>query len=303
MRRSCQALPYPDRHEPDRGVAHACLVCGSELDTFALSGLRRCRECGFVTADSALDAAELAALYQRDYFHGSEYHDYLEERESLRLNFDRRLATLEKLMDGLSGRSLLEVGSAYGFFLELATERGIHATGIDIAAEGVEYTRKTLGLPAEFGDYLALRTEPVDVVTLWDTLEHLARPDLFVAKAATDLRPGGLIAITTGDIGSFNARMRRSRWRMIHPPTHLHYFSVATLSRLLQRNGFEVVHISHPGVSRRLHAILYMVLAQRLGMRRLCERVARIVPNAAITLNLYDIMYVVARRCGQTSHR
>ena len=62
---------------------------------------------------------------------------------------------------------------------------------------------------------------------MWDTIEHLKRPDLFVQKAAADLRPGGLIALTTGDIGSLNARLRGARWRMIHPPTHLHYFSVS----------------------------------------------------------------------------
>jgi 2-polyprenyl-3-methyl-5-hydroxy-6-metoxy-1,4-benzoquinol methylase len=273
-----------------------CLVCEGRLDASPLGGLRRCADCGFVTTATDLDATDFAALYGRDYFHGSEYLDYVEERESLRLNFANRMSTLKEITGGLRGKSLFEIGCAYGFFLELAREHGVEASGVDTAAEAVRYAQDTLGVRAECGDYLALQTDPVDLIAMWDTVEHLPRPDLFIEKAAADLRPGGLIAITTGDIGSLNARMRGRYWRMIHPPTHLHYFSVVTLSRLLVRHGLDVVHVTHPGVSRRLHSILYLVLAHRLQARGLCRVATRMLPNLPVTLNLFDIMFVVARK-------
>jgi len=277
-------------------VPNACLVCGGELGPSPLDGLRRCVDCGFVTADTDLDASDFMTLYGADYFHGSEYLDYVEERESLRLNFARRMPVLEALAGGLQGKSLLEIGCAYGFFLELARERGIDARGIDIAADGVRYAQETLGVRAEAGDYLALQTDPVELIAMWDTVEHLPRPDLFLGKAAADLRPGGLVAITTGDIGSLNARLRGRRWRMIHPPTHLHYFSTATMTRLLARFGLEVVHLSHPGVSRRLHSILHIVVVHRLGAAWLNRIASRTLPNLALTLNLHDVMFVVAQK-------
>lgn len=277
-----------------------CLVCEGRLDASPLGGLRRCADCGFVTAATDLDATDFVALYGKDYFHGSEYLDYVEERDSLRLNFAGRMSTLEEIAAGLRGKSLLEIGCAYGFFLEIASEHGVEARGIDIAADGVRYAQETLGVRAELGDYLAVRTGPVDLIVMWDTIEHLPRPDLFIGKAAADLRPGGLIAITTGDIGSLNARMRGQHWRMIHPPTHLHYFSVATLSRLLARHGLDIVHVTHPGVSRRLHSILHIVLAHRLRARRLFRVVTRMLPNLPLTLNLFDIMFVVARKRAAT---
>jgi SAM-dependent methyltransferase len=285
------------------GASGRCLVCGGSLAASPLPGLTRCQLCAFVTADTALSDGDLVALYGRDYFHGTEYHDYVEERESLRLNFSRRLRTLDSLAAGLRGKSLLEIGCAYGFFLELAAEYGLRAIGVDIAQDGIRYARERLRVDARLGDYLDLSTGPVDIVCMWDTVEHLSRPDLFVTKAAQDLVPGGLLAVTTGDIGSVNARVRGARWRMIHPPTHLHYFTVGTLSSLLRRNGFEVVHVSHPGVSRRLHAILYMVLAQRLGARRLHRIATRMTPNLPITLNLGDIMFVVARKSAPAQAR
>jgi SAM-dependent methyltransferase len=297
MEVSRRALSGIETEDPLSHVSSGlCLVCDGRLQPSTLPGLKRCLECGFVTADVSLDRAELVALYGRDYFHGSEYHDYVQERESLRLNFQGRLRTLEWLAGGLRGKTLLEIGCAYGFFLELAAEHGLDARGIDITPEGIRYARETLGVSAEQVDYLTLSTPLVDLIAMWDTLEHLARPDLFVAKIANDLGPGGFVAITTGDIGSLNARLRGSRWRMIHPPTHLHYFSVATLSRLLARNGLEVVHVSHPGVSRKLHAILYLVAAQRLRAERLYQYGTRVLPNVPISLNLYDIMFVVARK-------
>jgi 2-polyprenyl-3-methyl-5-hydroxy-6-metoxy-1,4-benzoquinol methylase len=273
-----------------------CLACGGALSVAPLAGLRRCVQCGFVTANEELDAASLAALYGKDYFHGSEYLDYVQERESLRLNFRSRMQTLEALGSELRGKSVLDVGCAYGFFLELAREYGMVGRGVDIAGDGVRYAREQLHVDAIEGDYLELRTEPVDLVVMWDTVEHLSRPDLFIEKAAGDLRPGGLLAVTTGDIGSINARLRGRRWRMIHPPTHLHYFSRATLGHLLSRHGLQVVHVSHPGVTRRLRSILYILLAQRLKAPRMYDVLKRLLPDTPLTLNLFDIMFIVARK-------
>jgi len=282
--------------DSERRHAETCLVCEAMLVPSHLAGLRKCAQCGFVSAAADLDPDALAALYGEDYFHGSEYFDYVEERDSLRLNFRGRMATLEALAGGLAGKSILEIGCAYGFFMEFAAERGMIARGFDISGDAVRYARAELHVDAVQGDYLALDCRAADAIVMWDTLEHLSRPDLFIEKAARDLKPGGLLAITTGDIGSINARMRGGAWRMIHPPTHLHYFSVKTLTRLVARNGLDVVHVSHPGVSRRLHSILYMVFARRLQSPRACALLSRLLPDIAVTLNLFDIMFIVARK-------
>lgn len=84
---------------------------------------------------------------------------------------------------------------------------------------------------------------------------------------------------------------------MIHPPTHLHYFSAATLRRLLKAKGFELVHLSHPGITRNVQSALYIILTLKLGKPGLF-RLARAlrVFNFRLTVNLFDIMFVVARK-------
>jgi SAM-dependent methyltransferase len=275
-----------------------CLVCGGALAPSRLPGLLRCTACGFVTADLELSDAELENLYGRDYFHGQEYRDYLAEADSLRLNFRRRIDVLESLRPDLARADLFEIGCAYGFFLEEAAPRVRRARGIDISADAVAHAVNERAVDARAGDYLAFDVGgPLDVIAMWDTVEHLRRPDLFVAKAARDLAPGGLLAITTGDIDSLNARLRGAAWRMIHPPTHLHYFSVATLTKLLDRHGFEVAHVSHPGNSRSLRSVLYALAVLRAGRRGLYEAIERwTLFDLHLTVNLRDIMYVVARR-------
>ena len=172
-----------------------------------------------------------------------------------------------------------------------------------ISADAVRAATDQQRVDAREGDYLSFELgRCVDIVAIWDTVEHLRRPDLVIAKAARDLKPGGLLAITTGDIGSLVARSRGARWRMIHPPTHLHYFSVATLSRLLDRLGFDLAHVSHPGNSRKLRSVLHFLLVLKGSSPRI-YRMLQWFPlfNLGVTVNLFDIMYIVARRRGTAS--
>jgi SAM-dependent methyltransferase len=273
-------------------------VCSGRLGDCRLPGLLQCQRCGFVTADVDVSNAEMQALYGPDYFHGEEYADYIAEEPGLRRNFAARLRTLLTLTAPEARRRLFEIGCAYGFFLAEARPYFCAVGGIDIFREGVLHAREALGLDAVNGDYLEHPLAPdTDVICMWDTIEHLREPHRFIEKAARDLGPGGLLAITTGDIGSLNARLRGRKWRMIHPPTHLHYFSVATLSKLLERHGFTVVHVEHPGVSRTLQSILYITLVVMRGQHKLYDLLKNIPGLAApVTINLFDIMYVAARK-------
>ena len=76
----------------------------------------------------------------------------------------------------------------------------------------------------------------MDVVCLWDTIEHLKNPDLYIEKVADNYDRGGMIAITTGDIGSLVARLRGSEVET-DPPTHslTLLFSKLTLTRFCSR--------------------------------------------------------------------
>jgi 2-polyprenyl-3-methyl-5-hydroxy-6-metoxy-1,4-benzoquinol methylase len=275
-----------------------CLICGGAYRPSHLPGLFSCERCGFISADLSISDETLKRLYGLNYFHGGEYGNYLDDEDALKLNFRDRISDLRKIVPQFEGCSLFEIGCAYGIFLELVAPLVRHAAGIDISEDAACHARDVRKVDAHGGDYFQYTMpHPTDIVVLWDTIEHLKRPDLFVAKIARDLKPGGFIALTTGDIGSFNARLRGRRWRMIHPPTHLHYFSVPTMTHLLNRHGFEVVHISHPGYTRLIRYVLYILLVREWKFNRAYNVIEKWrISDLPFTLNLWDIMFVVARK-------
>lgn len=277
-----------------------CIVCDANRASPIYGGLlAQCGTCGHVWADVEMGPEQLRALYGYEYFHGEEYSDYLADRRAIERNFASRLAMLERFCEPATHRKLLEIGCAYGLFLDLARSRFDHVAGIDITDEGVRFARSTLGLDVMQGDLVTTdwTGHSYDVVCAWDTIEHLERPDEYVRIAASLMPPGGLLALTTGDIGSLNARVRGDHWRLIHPPTHLHYFSVPTMTRLLERFGFEVVHLEHCGAFRRVGNMLHNVIALRWGQHRLGTRLAQSwVGRIQFYVNLFDVMYVIARK-------
>ena len=61
------------------------------------------------------------------------------------------------------------------------------------------------------------------------------------------LRPGGVLVVETGDIGSLNARVAAGHWYYVLLPGHLSFFSRPTVARALSAAGFADVR------SRRTH--------------------------------------------------
>lgn len=274
-----------------------CSACGGPLARssphFPELAIRRCDGCGLVYADQERWRVDPPKLYGSDYFHGEEYADYVRDRAIAELNFKR---VIRRMRSWSRGGRLFEIGCAYGFFLRQCA--GWDAEGIDVSADAVAYA-KGLGVRARVGDFLEAPIEPpYDAFCMWDTIEHLAEPARYVEKIAKSLRPGGHLFLTTGDIGSAMARWRGPRWRLVHPPTHLFYFSRATITRMLARLGLKVVHISSQGYYRSLDSMFYQLSLQRRGTLRRALTALSGLSLARVPLysNLGDIMFVTAHR-------
>jgi hypothetical protein len=276
----------------------ACIVCGGAYAPSKLPGLLVCRSCSFITANVAVSREDLEALYSATYFAGEEYKDYLAERRLIEKHFRIRLQTLLGYIPDPRGKHLFEIGSAYGFFLSVARDRFASVEGIDISRDAVTYATQELQLLVHAGDFLdhPVQTK-IDVACLWDTIEHLQSPDLYLKKLATHMDRGGIVALTTGDIGSPVARLRGAKWRQIHPPTHLHYFSRDTLTQLLRNYGFTVRYCGYEGMYRSLDTIAYIICNIKHRWPGAYRRLKRSgLLNFDVYLNLYDILFIVAEK-------
>jgi SAM-dependent methyltransferase len=279
-------------------MATSCNFCEgtSSRSHFPEYGIVKCENCGLIFFPLRQLQAAPEELYRKEYFQGGEYSDYGSDKAIFQKNFTARV---RELSSRGKGGKLLEIGCAYGFFLQLAGEH-FQAKGIDISSDAAKYAKDTLGLNAEAGNFLDLPDEVAayDVICMWDTIEHLAAPMDYLKKAAIWLKPGGSLILTTGDIHSLLARARGSKWRQIHPPTHLYYFDQKTITRALGTAGLKVVSIKYPGQYRSFRSMMYEIFSLRLPKFKIIYQVFTLGGKLdfPIYLNTFDIMEVTAER-------
>ncbi len=288
-----------------RDKSPACRVCGSnEGFKRVLDQLDQCRVCGFVTFH-AFSPDDLLDIYNEDYFKGNEYPDYVGQQDALRRSMRNHLKQMWRYHPRPG--SLLEVGCAYGFFLEEARTYFKSVAGVDICTAPTAYAQEKLGLNVYCGEFLTMETtKRFDVICLWDTIEHLVAPEAYLEKARQLLTEDGILFLTTGDIDSFNARLRGANWRQIHPPSHLHYFSRQTITLLLERLGFSVVGIETTSYYHTVFNVFASIRARdgigsriaSMSLALLGEKFAR---RLGFWINLGDIMFVAAQLKSATS--
>jgi 2-polyprenyl-3-methyl-5-hydroxy-6-metoxy-1,4-benzoquinol methylase len=145
---------------------------------------------------------------------------------------------------GQGRRRVLDVGCATGALLETLRAQGWETVGVEISPQEAEYARRKRGLevktlPLEENGFPAGYFTAVLASHL---IEHLNDPASFVREVGRILVPGGRFFVTTPNIGGFQARLFRGRWRSAIFD-HLYLFSVKTLSALLTGAGFRVERI------------------------------------------------------------
>ena len=228
-----------------------------------------------------------------DYFSGRRgdgYSDYLGAEPVLRLEFARSVDFVRRFTR--SGR-LLDLGCAYGFFLKQARCH-FEVFGIELAEHAAASCRDA-GLNVLSGAADGTNMEQigeVDVITMFDVIEHLPQPGKVLALCYRYLKPGGIIVITTGDFASIVARWTGAKWRLMTPPQHLWYFTKESLLRISRQFGLSMEHFDHPAKRVPLSLILFQ-LQRMLGVRSLPIKVAS---RIGIPVNLFDAMRVVLRK-------
>lgn len=197
-------------------------------------------------------AFDPVAFYDQTYFQSADapkgYDDYAALEAGLRRTARGRLRRIAKHWQGGSGgpRRLLDIGCGTGEFLDEARRQGWEVCGVEVSVYAVEQARRR-GLDVMHGsiDDFPLATEAYDCVTLWDAIEHVRDPLGVLRAAGQALRPGGILALSTGDVTSLCARLTGPRWHLFNLPEHLYFFSPAALGRLLARAGCRMTQTTH----------------------------------------------------------
>ncbi|MBN1311268.1 MAG: class I SAM-dependent methyltransferase [Anaerolineae bacterium] len=257
----------------------------------------RCDRCGLIWSLEPPSAAALAAMYEEGYFTGDTYFDYIRNQDTIERNARIQLQRVHAYIKPPG--VVVDIGCAAGFFLNVCRQAGWQTKGLELSGYASAYARERLGLDVFTGtlDETDYETGAVDLVTLWDVIEHVADPRETLTQAAGLLRTGGILALSTGDVRSIMSRLLGKWWRLI-TSDHLYYFSVPTIRHYLQIVGLETITIQYHGrfVSPQLaaHMLFNNYIDVPARLRDWFIYIAGLLPD--LPLNLWDVMTVYARK-------
>ncbi len=201
------------------------------------------------------------------------YSGYIREGEGSRWDepllygHDYYLSVIEKSMgEDVGDKFLLDFGCGGGFLMKAAGKRGWSVEGYDVDPVLTNKLGRSLSCKVYSGDFFSIDFEKrFNLITMHQVLEHLKDPVAYLGKIKTLLKPNGCVFIAVPNIKSLSNRfkflmerlgLRKKRIGAYYDTDHhLSYFSIKSLSRILENNGFIIIGVRHchkvyPGQSR-----------------------------------------------------
>ena len=285
----------------------------------------RCRGCGFVFTNPRPTADTIGCFYpdSAGYYqpkksrivagdgHKRPLRRLLEDSALARgLGYPRSCAPLARLLPlGKSlrrlrfahvpryvpGGRLLDIGCAWGGYLVRMRELGWEVHGIELNPRAAAFAREELGLEnVRCGSFDDLDYPPqhFDVVHMSMVLEHLYDPGGALEKIKRLLRPGGQLILSVPDVSGVEMQLFRHKCYTLQVPQHLSHFSPQTLSRFLEKAGFEVERVLHQKSKKD-----FLKSAEYLES----PLARRVLTSAAVRSLLLGPLVAVLARMGKTS--
>lgn len=202
-----------------------CPICQSITATFfakkADFTYYRCQNCRSAFLSKFPSEEETETFYQKNF----RYNANVNEKEMRR----RANHVLDKLLRlNPLAKTILDIGSGYGFFLEEAEKRGINALGIEPSDYLFKESkkRKLTVSHQNLKEFIkANKNERYDLVTLIHVIEHVNDPKKMLVKLSELLLPGGILYVETPNMNSFLFAFEKSNYTFLLVPDHLWLFS------------------------------------------------------------------------------
>jgi len=198
-----------------------------------------CKTCGFAHLHPLPSRAELAQFYTNEFWQ----HTKIGTRERMDEQREWWSTTygdwLSMALKHTPVDSLLDVGAGYGHLIDQAERMGFEARGIEPSAD-VDHPDIWRGTWEAWNAMMRYGC----VSALW-LIEHLPDPLKFLRWVRARLCDAGvLLACVPNDFSEAQALAMDGGYCLPNywlDPTHLNYFTPATLNNLLGRAGFRVV--------------------------------------------------------------
>ncbi|MFN3403899.1 MAG: class I SAM-dependent methyltransferase [Cytophagaceae bacterium] len=224
-----------------------CKVCGHVNGSilFPFSDQRniwKCNACGLQYLHPVLEKDELIRLYSKDYYKswGLDQEQLYAGLERVKKStFELRIKLIQKYK---SGGNILDIGCANGFFLEVARDKGFNPFGIEISEYSARLAAQKFGKDKIFNGVLeeAKFPEPMEVITMFDLIEHVYDPVDLLKRAKALLKENGIIVITTPNTSSLSNKLMGRKWTH-YKLEHFFYFNLDNIKIAAEQAGLKVL--------------------------------------------------------------
>ncbi|MFN2426920.1 MAG: class I SAM-dependent methyltransferase, partial [Candidatus Binatia bacterium] len=190
--------------------------------------LRRCPQCALVYVSPRPSQERMRVYYPDGYFG---------KRHPVLKNFfmGLRVRTLPRAVKG----RVLDIGCGRGDFLMACRQDGWDVAGVEQSGTPIMEMRRSLQLDVGTTEELDSRPDAsFDVVTMWHVFEHMVDPRAMLRRSFRLLRPGGVLVVEVPNFGSWQARLGPATWFHLDVPRHVIHFDRATLTTMLEAEGF-----------------------------------------------------------------
>ncbi|MBU0461267.1 MAG: class I SAM-dependent methyltransferase [Nanoarchaeota archaeon] len=208
----------------------------SSGDETLIDQVVKCRNCGLIYVNPRLKSS----LIVEGYSEGSD-ETFVSQAKGRELTFAKCLKLIEKYKK--KGK-ILDIGTAGGSFLYVAKKAGWDVYGCEPNKWLCDWGKKHYSIDIKPGTVFDQKypSNHFDVVTLWDVLEHVPDPKSVLEECQRILKKGGILVVNYPDIGSWLAKVMRSKWIFLLS-VHLFYFTPKTIRKILDKTGFDTVKI------------------------------------------------------------
>lgn len=233
-------------------ITHPCQICESSTMKFyrIFHGVQYniCAMCGVVAMDKLLSASELAQQYDTDYFERdykkNDEFSYFSDQEEAVASCGSRVRVVREYTS-IANKYVLDVGCAAGYFLEALkrAESNVVVEGVEVSFAAVKIAKEVFDIPIVANDLLAISgTDKYDIITMFQTLEHLSDPVAYLKKCKDLLREGGLLFVEVPNMRTidrlFDGHILE---RIFSVPYHTFMFTPSSLKVALRKSGFRVI--------------------------------------------------------------
>ncbi len=145
--------------------------------------------------------------------------------------------------------SLLDIGCGYGEFIKYMSEFGWRVTEIEPSNKAFEFASNTEieVYNCTFEDFYIKSKEKFSAISLNNVLEHIQFPLDTIEKCKEMLIDEGIIRVKVPN--EFNPLQLKANEMVsnkdwwISYPDHINYFSIDSLTKILEDLGFEIVYV------------------------------------------------------------